>query len=282
MNLFTLNPSSFSAKSARFFGAAMLLVPASLLAQPPPQPSLNLLSTANFAILAGAEITNVPTSTVIGDIGASPSAGAAITGFELTEVEGTIYVVDATYPLANVAVIDTSRLTAAKNDLTIAYNDAAGRTPIPTGDFLNPGAGNLGGMTLGPGLYKFTDAVLISGADLTLRGNARGVWIFQIATALTVANDIHVNLAGGAQAANVFWQVGTSASIGTSSVMQGTILADQSVTLATRATLQGRALARHAGVTLQKNTIARPPLALVPNTTAAEAATWGGVKHGAQ
>lgn len=258
---------------------AVLLVPASIFAQPPPQPPVNLLSAANFAILSGAAITNVPRSTIIGDVGASPITAAAIAGFGLTEIEGTIYVVDDAYPIANVAVIDTARLNAAKDDLTLAYNEAAGRTPVPTGDFLNPGAGNLGGMTLGPGLYKFTDAALITGTDLILRGSANAVWIFQIGTALTVGSDIRVILAGGAQAGNIFWQVGTSAALGVGSVMQGTILADQTITLATHATLSGRALARIAGVTLQMNSITRPPLAFSPNATPVPEATWGETKN---
>lgn len=148
---------------------------------------------------------------------------------------GTIYAVDSTYPTASVAVIDPTALTAAKGDLTIAYNDAAGRTPVPTGTFLNPGDGNLGGLTLVSGLYKFTGAALISGSALTLSGSATDTWIFQIGSDLTVANGIQIVLVGGAQASNIFWQVGTSASIGVGSVMQGTIMADQSISLATGA-----------------------------------------------
>ena len=229
-------------------------------AQLPAQLPVNLRSTANFALLAGSAITNVPTSAITGDIGLSPAAGSAIAGFGLTEVTGTIYAVDATYPTANVAVISPVLLATAKGDLTTAYNDAAGRTPVPAGAFLNPGAGNLGGLTLGPGLYKFAGAALISGSDLTLTGRASDVWIFQIASDLTVANGIEVVLAGGARAANIFWQVGTSATLGSTSIMQGTILADQSITLGTGATLNGRALARIAAVSLHANTVTTPHL----------------------
>ncbi|WP_295455055.1 ice-binding family protein [uncultured Thiodictyon sp.] len=248
-----------------FLSSAILLatfvLPPAAFAQappPPPQPPLDLLSNASFAILAGSKISNIPTSAVTGNIGLSPASGSFITGFGLTEITGTVYTVDATYPTAGVAVIDPARLTAAKGDLTIAYSDAAGRTPVPTGTYLNPGAGNLGGLTLIPGLYKFTGAALLSGSSLTLTGNACDVWIFQIGTSLSVANGIQVILAGGAQAANVFWQVGSSADIGVGSVMQGTILADQSITLATGATLNGRALASIAAVTLDSNSVTKP------------------------
>ncbi|WP_295461148.1 ice-binding family protein [uncultured Thiodictyon sp.] len=244
--------------STILLGAFVLPPAAFAQALPPPQQPLDLLSTAGFAILAGSKISSIPTSAVTGNIGLSPAAGSFITGFGLTEITGTVYTVDATYPTAGVAEIDPTRLTAAKGDLTIAYSDAAGRTPVPTGTYLNPGAGNLGGLTLIPGLYKFTGAALLSGSNLTLTGNACDVWIFQIGTALSVANGLQVILAGGAQAANVFWQVGSSADIGVGSVMQGTILADQSITLATGATLNGRALASIAAVTLQSNSVTKP------------------------
>jgi hypothetical protein len=156
-------------------------------------------------------------------------------------------------------------LTKAQGDLTTAYNDAAGRTPVPTGPFLNPGSGNLGGLTLSDGgLYKFTGAALISGSDLTLTGSATNVWIFQIASALTVDNGIHVILAGGAQASNIFWQVGTSAAFGTTTIFKGTIMAHDSITFATGATLNGRALAQTAAVTLESTTITIPTLLPAP------------------
>jgi hypothetical protein len=248
----------------------LVLPPAAFAQAPPPQQPLNLLSTVNFAILAGSKISNIPTSAVTGNIGLGPAAGSYITGFGLTEITGTVYTVDATYPTAGVAVTDPTRLTAAKGDLTIAYNDAKGRTPIPTGSYLNPNAGNLGGLTIAPGLYKFTAAALLSGSNLTLTGNACDVWIFQIGTSLSVANGMQVILAGGAQAANVFWQVGSSADIGVGSVMQGTILADQSITLATGATLNGRALASIAAVTLASNSVTKPaapgcPVSVTPS-----------------
>jgi hypothetical protein len=231
-----------------------LVLPAGVFALEP----VNLGSTASFAIVGAAAITNTPHSVITGNIGLSPAAGANITGFGPTEVQGTIYAVDATYPIANVAVIAPAGLTQVKGDLTNAYNDAAGRQPAPTGNYLNPGAGNLGGLRLGPGLYRFTGAAVLSGSNLTLNGTANDVWIFQIGTALTVADYMHVTLTGGARAANVFWQVGSSATLGMGSVMQGTIMANQSITLISGATLNGRALARIAAITLHANTVTRP------------------------
>lgn len=217
---------------------------------------VNLRSTAHFAVLGGSLVSNIPNSAITGDIGLSPAAGSKITGFGATEVTGTIYTADATGPAGSVTA--ASDLTTAKGDLTLAYNDAAGRTPIPAGEFLNPGAGNLGGKTLVPGLYKFTGAAAITGSDLVLSGGANDVWIFQIASELDVGSGIKVTLAGGALAANVFWQVGTSATLGTTSAFKGTILADQSISMNTGATLDGRALASIAAVTLAGSTVKRP------------------------
>src|SRR4029077_16221945 len=134
---------------------------------------------------------------------------------------------------------------AGMADLTIAYNDAAGRTLAPV-----TLAGNLGGLTLPPGLYKSTSSLAISSGDLTLdaQGDANAVFIFQMASTLTTTTGRAVILSGSAKAANVFWQVGSSATLGTTSVFKGTILADQSISLNTGASLTGRALARAGAV----------------------------------
>jgi Ice-binding-like len=220
------------------------------------QEPVNLRSLDHFVVVAGSLISNIPGSAITGDIGLSPAAGSNITGFGATEITGHVYTVDATGPAGSITA--ASDLTTAKGDLTLAYNDAAGRTPIPAGPFLNPGAGNIGGLTLIPGLYKFTSGLSIVGSDLTLSGGANDVWIFQIASDLNVGNGIHVILAGGAQAANIFWQVGTSATLGTTSVFKGTILADQSISIKTGASLEGRALASIAAVTLASSSIVLP------------------------
>jgi hypothetical protein len=225
----------------------MMLTQPAMAAGPAP---VILGSTAHFMILAGADITSTGGGTINGDVGASPIAGSAI-GLNAVQVNGTIYAVDASGPAGS--IIAPALLTTAKGDLTIAYNDAAGRTPIPTGLFLNPGlipgSGNIGGMNLAPGLYKFTTTAYITGSDVTLTGGPDDVWIFQCAQDLQVGSGIHVILAGGARAKNIFWQVGTSAVLDTSSVFKGTIIADQAVTMKTSSTMDGRALAFSAGVT---------------------------------
>ena len=224
--------------------AALVASQGSLLAAGPPP--VDLGSAARFTILAGAAITTTGGGVINGDVGASPINGAAIL-LTQAQVNGTIFAVDASGPAGS--VIAPAMLLTAKGDLTTAYNDAAGRTPVPTGDNLNPGAGNIGGFNLIPGLYKFTGTASITGADLTLTGGPDDVWIFQIGADLQVGSGIKIILAGGARVANIFWQVTTSVSIGTFAVFKGTILADQAIVMNTSSTMDGRALAFTAGVT---------------------------------
>ena len=192
-------------------------------------------SAANFVVLAGSTVTSSGATIITGDLGLWP--GTAVTGFPPGTVIGTMHVND---PIAQ----------AAQGDLTTAFNDAAGRSTAPV-----TVAGNLGGQTLAPGLYKSTSSLEITAGDLTLdgQGDPNAVFIFQMASTFTTTSGRKVILIGGAQSANVFWQVGTSATIGTTSVMKGTIMADQSVSILTGATLDGRALARIGAVTLDGN-----------------------------
>ncbi|MCO5251558.1 MAG: ice-binding family protein [Candidatus Kapabacteria bacterium] len=220
-------------------------------------PALDLRSMEDFVILAGSTVTGIPPVAIKGNVGLSPAAGSFIVGFDGSNVDGILYVVDDTGPAGSVK--NATLLQTAKSDLTTAYNDAAGRTPVPTGDFLNPGDGNMGGLSLVAGLYKFTSSAAITGADLTLTGSSSDVWIFQIATSFNIGSGIKIILAGGAQAKNIFWQVGTSATIGTYATMKGTILADQSVTLGTGASLDGRALAFSASVTMASGVTTKHP-----------------------
>jgi hypothetical protein len=200
----------------------------------------NLGAAAGFVILAGSTVTNTGLTTLTGDLGVSP--GSAVTGFPPGILNGTQHAADGTSAAAMAA-------------LTVAYNDAAGRTLAPV-----TVAGNLGGRTLAPGLYKSTSSLEISSGDLTLdaQGNASAVFIFQMASTLTTTPARAVILIGGAKASNIFWQVGSSATLGTTSAFQGTIMADQSITLNTGATLTGRALARIGAVTLAGNAAVLP------------------------
>jgi hypothetical protein len=218
---------------------------------------VNLLSTAPFVILAGAAVTTTGGGIINGDVGASPIAGSAI-GVTCAQVNGTIYAVDASGPPC--AQIEPTLLTTAKNDLMTAMTTTAG---LPNPTEVNPGGGNLGGLSLAPGLYKITTTTLITGSNLTLAGTGANddVWIFQCAQDLQLGSGIKVILTGGAQAQNIFWQVGTSAVLGTFSVFNGTILASQAITMNTSSTMNGRALAFTAGVTFNGNG------ATVPGTT---------------
>lgn len=204
--------------------------------------------------MSGSLISNIPSSSITGNIGLSPAAGSMITGFGITEITGTIYTVDASGP--NGSVADAVGLTAAKGDLTLAYNEAAGRTSTD----IVPLSGNIGGLTLTPGLYKSTGSLEISSGNLTFdaKGDANAVFIIQIASSLTTTSGRQVILTGGAQASNIFWQVGTSVTLGTTTVFKGTIMADQSISLNTGATIEGRLLARIGAVTLNSNTIVAP------------------------
>lgn len=205
---------------------------------PAAQAPVILGSDATFGVLAGTTVTSTGDTIIFGDLGVS--TGTTVTGSP--GVIGTLHLAD---PIA----------AQAQSDLTIAYNDAAGRTVAPISV-----AGNLGGQTLPPGLYKSTSSLEISSGDLTLAGDANAVWIFQMVSTLVTTTGRQVILSGGAQPANIFWQVGSSATIGVSSVFKGTIMADQSITMNTGATLEGRALARIGQVALDANAIT------VPNT----------------
>ena len=203
-------------------------------------------SASSFAVLAASTVTSTGPTTVNGDLGLSP--GTAVTGFPPGTVNGTIHAADAT-------------AAQAQSDLTIAYNDAAGRT---VGAITV--AGDLGGQTLTPGLYKSTSSLAISSGDLTLdaQGDAHAVFLFQMGSTLTTTVGRQVILTGGAQAANVLWQVGSSATLGTGSVFKGNILAYASITVTTGASVEGRLLARTGAVTLDSNTIGLPIPALAP------------------
>ena len=224
------------------------------------QSGVNLRTAGDFVILAGSEISNIPTSSITGAIGLSPAAASLVTGFSLVHTSGDPFATSSQVT-GNIFASDygdptPANLTTAKGDLTTAYNNAAGRTSTDIVQL----AGNIGGLTLTPGFYKSSGSLEISSGDLTFdaKGNADAVFIIQIASALTTSSGRAVLLAGGAKASNIFWQVGTSVTLGTSSVMKGTIMADQSIAVNTGASVEGRLLARIAAVTLEGNSIVKP------------------------
>lgn len=219
-------------------------------ASPGPAP-VDLGAAGNFVILTKTGITDVPTSKVIGGIGTSPITGAADL-LSCTEVTGVVYSDDAAGPQP-CSVISPSTLTTAVLDMQQAYTNAAGRV---TPDFTELGAGNIGGKTLIPGLYKWGTGVKIP-TDVTLSGGPDDVWIFQIAGNLNLSNGIAVHLSGGAQAKNIFWQVAGLASLGTTSHFEGIILSKTMIAMQTGASINGRLYAQTA-VTLQMNAVTQP------------------------
>ena len=226
-----------------------------------PQAKVELGKAGTFAILTKTGITNVYASTIDGDIGASPITGAAI---HLTCAEmhtGNVYTVDAAGPLP-CATADASGLTTAVSDMQTAYTDAAGRT-LP--DYVELGSGEIGGLTLTPGLYKWGTDVKIS-SDVTLHGSSTDVWIFQIAGGVNQASSTRVTLTGGALPQNVFWQSAGDVSIGTTAHFEGVLLAKTLIAVKTGATVNGCLLAQ-TEVTLQKNTVTQPAeVAVVSNS----------------
>lgn len=212
---------------------------------------VNLGSAGKFAILSKSGITDVFPSSIIGNVGSSPITGAAIL-VSCSEVTGSILAVDAAGPLP-CSIIAPAKLTMAIGDMQTAYTDAAGRT---SPDFLNLGAGSIGGLTLTPGLYKWTSAVSIP-TNITISGSNTDIWIFQISGTLTMSSAVLINLTGGAKAKNIYWQVTGPVTLGTTSHFEGNILGKKGINLQTGATINGRLLAQTA-VTLQSNTVTKP------------------------
>lgn len=212
---------------------------------------VGLGSASTFAILSSSGITDVYASSIVGDVGTSPITGAALL-LTCGEVSGNVFTVDPAGPLP-CRVTDPAFLTAAVGDMGFAYNDAAGRL-LP--DFTELGAGEIGGLTLEPGLYKWGTGLLIS-TDVTLSGGPDDVWIFQVAGTLTQASATRVTLAGGAQAKNIFWQVAGVVTIGTTAHFEGVVLAKTMIAVNTGASVTGRLFAQTA-VTLQMSTVTQP------------------------
>lgn len=222
----------------------------STIAASGPSP-INLRSAGSFAVLSQSGITDVYRSAIVGDVGTSPITGAALL-LKCDEVTGNIYTVDAAGPLP-CYTISPSSLSVAINDMGFAYENAAGRT---SPDFTELGAGEIGGLTLAPGLYKWSSDLNIS-TDVTFSGGPNDVWIMQVSGELTEASAVKVTLAGGAIAKNIIWQVAGSVTIGTYAHFEGVILGKTLIAVNTGASVNGRLLAQKA-VTLQKSNITAP------------------------
>jgi hypothetical protein len=217
---------------------------------------VDLGSAETFVVLAKSAISTVPPSVITGDVGVSPAAASYITGFSLTadasdefssspQVTGRIYASDYSSPTP-------SDLTVAISDMELAFTDAGGRAA----NVSELGAGDIGGMTLEPGVYAWSTGLLVP-TDVTLAGNANAVWIFQIAQDLTVSSATQVTLSGGARAKNVFWRVSGSVELGTTSHFEGIVLTATAITLQTGASINGRLFAQTA-VNLDANTLNQP------------------------
>lgn len=204
------------------------------------QAKVELGKTASFAILAGSGITNTGPTIINGDAGGDVGlyAGSAFTGQDQLTMTGTVH-------------IDDALAIEAKDDLTLAYDDAAGRTPITLT------SSELGGLTLNPGVYNSADGTFEITGILTLdaQNDPEGVFIFLTASTLKTANGSSVNLINQARYCRTFWQVGSSATLGVNSHFTGHIFAFSSITANTGATVQGQLLARNGAVTLDNNTI---------------------------
>ena len=253
---------------------ALIVVPVFVLAGLTPVAAVapvGLGTADNFAVLAGSTITNTGPTTITGDVGLHPAGGGSPTGFASVTLNGTLH--DA----------DTVALNA-KTDLVTAYNTAAGSLPVTTV------ATELGAQTLPAGVYDSASGTFEITGTLTLdaQGDPNAVFIFQMETSLTTATSSVVRVINAGQACNVFWQVGSSATLGTSTTFIGNILALTSITLVTSTTVEGRLLARNGAVTMDTNTITRAICAQVtpPTTTTTlpvgPVATGGGSTGGVE
>ena len=215
---------------------------------------VGLGTAGNFAVLGGSAVNDTNPSVISGDVGLSPSAWPPAPAMTCTEVTGTIYSVDSSGPLS-CRVTNAGVLTTAKSDLTTAYNDAAAR--IVTSII----GTELGGATLTDGVYNSASTTFEISTNQTLTldggGSADSVFIFKMGTTLTTFSNSKVTLTNGAQACNVFWQVGSSAVLGTGTSFIGNIMADQSISDNGGSTVNGRFLARIAAVTLNNTTITK-------------------------
>lgn len=240
------------------------------------QARISLLSADNFAVLAGSGISDTGTSVIIGDVGLSPTGGASITGLTCSEMTGTIYDTNGGYVGGgggSTACLQSNAglLITAKNDLTTAYNDAASRQTTATI------ATQLGGAILTDGVYDSAAGTFDLTGTVTLdgQGNSDSVFIFKMASTLITASSSRVVLTNGAQACNVYWQVGSSATLGTSTTLVGNLFALTSITDDGGSTVNGRLLARDGAVTLNNTTITKQSCVATNTTTSSVSSSTG-------
>lgn len=219
---------------------------------------VNLGTAGNFVILAKSGIDTVPTSAITGDIGVSPIDSTAFTGFDpvtmdTTNVFSTCSQVIGKLYAANYSAPTSSNLTTAVIDMETAYTNAAGRT---SPNFTELASGDISGLTLAPGLYKWGTGVLIS-TDVTLNGGPNDIWIFQVSGGITIDPGAKVILSGGALPKNIFWQSSGVVALNTTAHLEGIVLSYVGITLATGATVNGRLLSQTA-VTLDGSTVTQP------------------------
>ena len=265
----TKNSFAFIATKASFVAFLSLVsftgclpgAPQNMLGKGPAPVSLGNAGDAgeavSYVILAKAGITNVTGSAIVGDIGLSPAAASFISGFSLmadstnvfsnsSSVTGKVFAADFASPTPE-------NLTSAISSMETAYTDAAGRS---NPDFNELASGNLGGLTLAPGLYKWSNSVTIP-TNTTISGTPNDVWIFQIAGDLTIDAAQSVVLSGGALPKNIFWQVAGQVTLGSTAHFEGIILSQTAITLETGASMYGRALSQSL-VALDNNAVTQP------------------------
>jgi len=224
---------------------------------------VHLGTAEDFTILAKSGVTTVPPSVIVGNVGVSPIAQTALTGFSLVEYPDRVFttskqVTGKLYSATNAAPTPV-KMTLAVGDMETAYTDAAGRV---NPDHVEYNAGLLGGATLTPGLYKFGTGVSFY-EDSTLNGSSTDTWIFQIAGDMVIAADKKITLTGGARSGNIVWVVAGKTSFGANSHFEGVILCATSASFVTGSTIHGRVLVQTA-VTLQKTSVVHPEISGIP------------------